>query len=123
MAANLCTEDSLGQFIYTTPANSQDNSTSIFTSSVRFDAVSGAAVSSQDDQLGTGPYRYPVTKTGYYCVGAVPLTLDNGSATRNSTVFTGVVDFENVFEGHLPAAEYPKVAVSRHRHRLLLRST
>jgi hypothetical protein len=27
------------------------------------------------------------------------------------TKFTGVVDFENVFEGHLPAAEYPKIPV------------
>jgi hypothetical protein len=27
------------------------------------------------------------------------------------TKFTGVVDFENVFEGYLPAAEYPKIPV------------
>lgn len=26
--------------------------------------------------------------------------------------FTGVVDFENTFEGHLPASEYPKINVS-----------
>lgn len=58
----------------------------------------------------TGPYRYPVTKTGYYCVGAVPVILDNGA--KSDSYFTGVVDFENVFGGHLPAAEWPKIAVS-----------
>ena len=70
----------------------------------------------------SGPFKYNVNKTGYYCVGAVPVTVTsdeddslNGSnstldaATPFGTVFTGVVDFENTFEGHLPAAEYPKI--------------
>lgn len=112
VSASLCDDAQLGQFISSTPAGSAANSSSIFTASVRFDPVASAPLSAQDEELGTGPYRYPITKTGYYCVGAVPLTLDNGSATRNSTAYTGVVDFENVFDGHLPAAEYPKVGVS-----------
>lgn len=29
------------------------------------------------------------------------------------SMYSGVVDFENVFVGHLPAAEYPKIWVSR----------
>jgi hypothetical protein len=110
--SSLCDESQLGQFIYSAPADSATNASSIFTASVRFDPVPSAPLSAQDEELGTGPYRYQVAKTGYYCVGAVPLTLDAGSATRNSTAYTGVVDFVNVFDGHLPAAEYPKVGVS-----------
>lgn len=68
----------------------------------------------------TGPFRYPVSKTGYYCVGAVPVTFEqpqldmqdkNSSNPFSEVSYTGVVDFENVFKGHLPAAEYPKIGV------------
>ncbi|KAI5475999.1 transmembrane receptor [Pseudohyphozyma bogoriensis] len=105
LSASLCTEDKLGQFI-TTPATLPED-TSIFTASVRFDAVASAPVSKEDAALHTGPYRYEVTKTGYYCVGTVPVTLE---AASYNTSFSGVVDFENVFGGHLPSGEYPKVA-------------
>ncbi|KAM0745675.1 hypothetical protein T439DRAFT_307608 [Meredithblackwellia eburnea MCA 4105] len=104
MEANLCTEDNLGKFI-TTPAELPSNS-SIFTASVRFDPVASAPLSESDKELGTGPYRYSVSKTGYYCIGTVPVTLDGGYL---NTSFTGVVDFENVFPGLLPAGEYPKI--------------
>ncbi|GAA6035781.1 hypothetical protein JCM8097_005697 [Rhodosporidiobolus ruineniae] len=101
--AGLCTENDLGRFltIPSTPSNS-----SIFTTSVRFDAVSSAPQSASDKALGTGPYRYEVERKGYYCVGTVPVTLESA---RVNTTYTGVVDFENAFVGHLPAAEYPKV--------------
>jgi hypothetical protein len=34
---------------------------------------------------------------------------DSYEGLASSVYFNGVVDFENVFEGHLPAAEYPKI--------------
>jgi hypothetical protein len=108
LTANLCSEEDLGKFI-TTPSMSPTN-TSIYTTSVQFDSLSS------EGQTQAGPYRYEVKKTGYYCVGSVPLVLDNRNSTVDdasaSSSFTGVVDFENVFVGHLPASEYPKVQVS-----------
>lgn len=121
--ANLCGADSLGRFIVDVPAGKSVNETSIFTTAVRFD--SRAATTGADGQtvpagINAGPYRYEVKKTGYYCVGAVPLSTstsgtgddaaDNSTSTTvSTTAYTGVVDFENTFEGHLPAAEYPKI--------------
>lgn len=126
----MCPSSSLGEFIVTTPIDVSPNSTSIFTTSVRFDK------SAQEDdflpQGSTGPFRYPVSKTGYYCVGAVPVTfeqpqLDTTKSDAESSddsinpfaqiSYTGVVDFENVFKGHLPAAEYPKIGVRLYRNK------
>lgn len=76
---------------------------------MRFDSVPSAPQNAEDKALGTGPYRYEVTKKGFYCAGVVPVVLEG--ASRN-TSYEGVVDFENVFAGHLPASEYPKVYVS-----------
>ncbi|KAK4055494.1 hypothetical protein OIV83_000040 [Microbotryomycetes sp. JL201] len=106
--SKLCTENDLGRFIVTpaSPDSSSSPGSSIFTTSVRFDPVPSAPINAQDKELGTGPYRYNVKKTGYYCVGHVPVVLQD--STRNTT-YQGVVDFENVFKGHLPASEYPKV--------------
>ncbi|GJN89555.1 hypothetical protein Rhopal_002542-T1 [Rhodotorula paludigena] len=100
--AGLCDESKLGQFL-TSSLNPSDSS--IFTSAVRLDG--GASAGQQSTR---GPFRYEVKRTGYYCVGTVPLAAEGSS--RNTT-FTGVVDFENVFGGHLPASEYPKVAFYR----------
>lgn len=108
LAAGLCTESDLGRFI-TTPSSLSPSNSSIFTASVRFDAVPSAPQNAEDRALATGPYRYQVKKKGYYCVGHVPVVLEG--ASRN-TSYEGVVDFENVFPGHLPASEYPKVFVS-----------
>ncbi|KAL8277940.1 hypothetical protein RQP46_009572 [Phenoliferia psychrophenolica] len=107
LEANLCDESDLGKFI-TTPKDLANSNSSIYTASVRFDPVRSAPLSAEEKAkgTGTGPYRYAVTKTGYYCVGSVPVTLDGGSG---NTSYTGVVDFENVFGGHLPSGEYPKV--------------
>jgi hypothetical protein len=92
----LCKEEELGHFI-TSPTMPIAEHT-IFTQSVRFDTVGER-----------GPFRYPVRRTGYYCVGVVPITTDTSSEAQSS--FTGVVDFENIFPGHLPASEYPKIFV------------
>ena len=106
--AGLCTENDLGRFI-TTPTSLPSSESSIFTASVRFDPVPSAPQNDEDKALGTGPYRYEVKKKGYYCVGHVPVVLEG---TSRNTSYEGVVDFENVFPGHLPASEYPKVFVS-----------
>lgn len=146
--ANLCTADQLGSFIVDIPDGVDKNSTSIFSTAVRFDARAalGDSADSAPAGVNAGPFKYPVTKTGYYCVGAVPVTIETssssesrqlsstaivprqdpaqgetdsqptsgdspstGTTTQTTTTFTGVVDFENTFEGHLPASEYPKI--------------
>ncbi|OCF40543.1 major facilitator protein [Kwoniella heveanensis CBS 569] len=64
-----------------------------------------------------GPITYPVPKTGYYCVGIVPVTLVNSRsempiAERQEAThaeYSGLVLFKNTFEGELPAVEYPKI--------------
>ena len=58
---------------------------------------------------GTGPYRYEVPKSGYYCVGTVPVSLQQ---SRYNSSYAGVVDFEGNYGGHLPGSEYPKIPVS-----------
>lgn len=80
----------------------------------------------------TGPIHYKVPNTGYYCVGVVPVTLVKGDkaeqhetrtiqhkgnvldprAENERGSYEGVVTFRNQFKGELPAAEYPKIAVS-----------
>lgn len=111
------------------PEGQSVNSTSIFTTSALFEPVT-------DDNPETaprgspGPFRYNVTKTGYCaslplsvaatgtkdgtdCVGTVPVSIgsagDDTDPLASSVQFNGVVDFENVFEGHLPATEWPKI--------------
>ena len=65
------------------------------------------------------PIVYPVPKTGYYCVAIIPLTVTDqtkkGLSERalsdvpTHPTYTGTILFRNVFNGQLPAAEYPKV--------------
>lgn len=74
---------------FTSPANDENSSPTVPTS---------------------GPFRYPVPRTGFYCVGTVPVLVEG--TDEESTAYSGVVDFENVFGGRLAAAEYPKIAVS-----------
>lgn len=96
--ADLCEESQLGKFIVTA---TEEDKVSIYTTTV---ILSGVTKSS--------PVAYQVSKTGYYCVGVVPLTTE-GVERVEDVQYTGVVDFRNVFVGHLPAAEYPKILVSR----------
>lgn len=124
--AKLCKSEQLGQFIVDMPAGTSLNSTSIWTTAVRFNA----GTARPDVRNGTtgmsrsaGPFKYNVGKTGYYCVGAVPVSVsssdddtaayvpasDADPSSLSSTIFTGVVDFQNTFQGYLPAAEYPKI--------------
>ena len=65
------------------------------------------------------PITYPVPKTGYYCVAIIPLTVSDQTGKRVSErastdvpthpTYAGTILFRNVFNGQLPAAEYPKV--------------
>ncbi|KAI6012488.1 lung seven transmembrane receptor-domain-containing protein [Pisolithus orientalis] len=63
----------------------------------------------------TGPIQYQVRKTGYYCVAIVPVTIippttrQVSSDTPSHPTYSGVVLFQNTFDGQLPAADYPKV--------------
>ncbi|ORX36229.1 lung seven transmembrane receptor-domain-containing protein [Kockovaella imperatae] len=70
--------------------------------------------SSEQAAYYTGTIEYPVRKTGYYCVGVVPVTLLNSrdiSSRQDAThaEYSGLVTFQNTFEGQLPAVEYPKI--------------
>lgn len=65
------------------------------------------------------PIHYLVPKTGYYCVGVVPITLvshDRRVEERQKSnvhgAYSGEVLFRNQFQGELPASEYPKIGVS-----------
>ncbi|WWD08697.1 hypothetical protein V865_006810 [Kwoniella europaea PYCC6329] len=108
------------------------------------DGVAGSVGASSDDDLGVGdgtgfeetpttgssgssgsasvpvysaPITYSVPKTGYYCVGIVPVTLINARSdipiesrqTPSHAEYSGLVLFRNTFEGELPAVEYPKI--------------
>ncbi|KAH9441943.1 hypothetical protein Pst134EA_031987 [Puccinia striiformis f. sp. tritici] len=110
ISQSLCTKAELGEFIISPlPTEIKRESLNIWTQRIKLE--SQPTTTNSGTQMGSGPYRYNVTKTGYYCVGAVPLTVGLPS-TSNSTysTYTGVVSFENVFKGNLPAGEYPKVA-------------
>lgn len=62
------------------------------------------------------PIRLDVPKTGYYCVGVIPVTLvtnDKRELEERKSVhaeYEGIVTFRNQFDGELPAVEYPKIA-------------
>lgn len=60
------------------------------------------------------PIQYHVSKTGYYCVAIVPVTvLDNSNPNSTDVPFhphyNGKILFRNTFDGQLPATDYPKV--------------
>ncbi|KAF9460099.1 lung seven transmembrane receptor-domain-containing protein [Collybia nuda] len=64
----------------------------------------------------TEPIRYPVRKTGYYCLSTafVPVTVQTLTSRASTDVpfhptYTGNVLFKNTFEGKLAATDYPKV--------------
>lgn len=85
------------------------------------DGLSGSSSSSQVSEVPIydSPIIYAVPKTGYYCVGIVPVTLVNSAQKRqvssptspqpNHAAYSGSILFKNTFNGELPAAEYPKI--------------
>lgn len=111
IAQSLCTKTELGEFIISPlPSGIKRESLNIWTKRIKLETQSNS-LGDFSGNAGIGPYRYNVTKTGYYCVGAVPLTVGLPSVSNSTfSTYTGVVAFENVFKGNLPAGEYPKVA-------------
>lgn len=109
----LCTAENLGAFITTLPEGVQLSDTSIYTAPLTLGSTSSNTTTTirspsfSSRQVIPG-IRYDIKRTGYYCVGTVPV-VPSAAEDATSTSFTGVVDFENVFDGHLPASEYPKV--------------
>ncbi|WVQ74635.1 hypothetical protein IAR50_004236 [Cryptococcus sp. DSM 104548] len=179
--SGLCTDADMGGFITSYPEGVNSNTTSIFTTPLRFSNVFSSIPSSDEDEtsgdestttsaegaqetgstesegedesaedmdaeneyeeaaklaesvgdieersvfvrdreglapLYTSPITYAVPKTGYYCVGIVPVTLVNSERDlsvreANHAEYSGVVLFRNTFEGELPAVEYPKIS-------------
>lgn len=61
-----------------------------------------------------GPIHYPVTKDGFYCVAIVPITGEHAHSATDlfqHPSYHGNILFQNVFNGHLAAADYPKLTV------------
>jgi hypothetical protein len=92
----LCKSSELGQFITNLPADKK-NSSSILTSSIQMTGNKTEAA------------LYKVDYTGYYCVALVPVTGKEGS---NDTYFEAWVEWRFPY-GELPAADYPKLLVSK----------
>lgn len=80
----LCTQELLGTFIHA------DNATRVRTEAVHV-----------RDLGEDGVIHYDISRTGYYCVGAVPMSSDFN--------FEAVVEFRNAF-GELPGGQVPKLA-------------
>ncbi|KAF9056134.1 lung seven transmembrane receptor-domain-containing protein [Panaeolus papilionaceus] len=61
----------------------------------------------------TSPLHYPVSKTGFYCVAAIPVTVEFSKRADSDVQFhpsyRGTILFKNTFDGQLPAVDYPKV--------------
>jgi len=89
IANNYCPESQRNQFIV--PENA--NETSIVTHFFNI---------SSEDTLET--IKYPIKKTGYYCVVVFPISNTEGE-------FTISIEWRNPY-GELPASEYPKLPVS-----------
>lgn len=52
----------------------------------------------------------PILSPDFYCVSIVASGTDGGMELENRVY--GYIQFNNEFEGHLPANEYPKLYVS-----------
>lgn len=104
MQHGLCTQDQLGYYIV-------DNSTTVNTiQQKQFDF--GEKLTEPQSMT------YPVTSTGFYCVGVMPLT--TSTTAKNTERFHGHVEYHNRFDGQLAAAEHPKLYVRPVRLSLIL---
>nr|AAZ14927.1 putative mannosyltransferase [Coprinellus disseminatus] len=59
-----------------------------------------------------GPIHYPVANDGFYCVAIVPITGEHAHSATDlfqHPSYHGDILFQNVFNGHLAAADYPKL--------------
>ena|SRR5690554_3047555 len=89
--AGLCTEAELGQALIDTSVESTVRSKTLdFT---------------DEAKNGIQFVNYPIHKTGYYCIFAWPLQINQADAQ-----FSGVLDFNNNY-GRLAGADFPKLPV------------
>lgn len=79
-----CTEKQIGQFILSPNATDKANS-----------GIVTSVVNLKDPE----PIKYPIKKTGYYCIVTDPWKADK---------YTAVAEFRNAF-GELPATQIPKL--------------
>ncbi|KAA8914869.1 lung seven transmembrane receptor-domain-containing protein [Sphaerosporella brunnea] len=87
VTASMCEKGHEGEFVVAANTNTSSHG-SIFTTAIHL--------------ADKKPIYYPIKRTGYYCVWAVPYT-------PNDLEFTGVVTFQNSY-GELPASQIPKLA-------------
>ncbi|KAF8973663.1 lung seven transmembrane receptor-domain-containing protein [Flammula alnicola] len=100
-----------------TPPNSSNTSPWRRSANIYTDRIARQVteVSSTGVLVYNEPIHYPVKKTGFYCVAAIPVTVQGSSSRRSDTdvpfhpSYTGSVLFKNTFNGQLPATDYPKV--------------
>ncbi|KAH8119856.1 lung seven transmembrane receptor-domain-containing protein [Phellopilus nigrolimitatus] len=125
-----CDSSGLGKFIIDLPDGKSLNETSFWTARVGFrsrNATSSKLVRQDGDSSQSTsdvlwydqPIQYQVRNTGYYCVAIVPVTVltDESSAAGKRAPsdvpfhpsYSGVILFQNTFNGELPASDYPKV--------------
>ncbi|BFZ59542.1 Membrane protein ptm1 [Saitoella coloradoensis] len=84
ISLDLCEKSQYGQFLLDPSVG--NNTRSIYTTSIHLND--------------TTPIKYPVSKTGYYCVGTAPLV--------SGEQYDIVVEWRNAY-GELAAADYPKL--------------
>ncbi|KAH8923755.1 hypothetical protein BT69DRAFT_1262125 [Atractiella rhizophila] len=119
VSSGLCDSADLGNFIVSLPDGKGITTTTIWTTHLHLEEEKGPfryvfpyPQYAEPEYDRDGVERYEIPRTGYYCVGTVPVTLTvagaDGEAGEES-YYEGVVDFSNTFKGYLPASEYPKV--------------
>lgn len=83
---DMCNSTDIGKFI-TEPSTNKSSTGSIYTSAVNLKGVE--------------PIKYPIKKTGYYCVWT-------NAFSSPDLKYTGVVTFQNSY-GELPASQIAKL--------------
>ncbi|RUS21468.1 lung seven transmembrane receptor-domain-containing protein, partial [Endogone sp. FLAS-F59071] len=98
IASNICTNSSLGSFLFSLPPSLPLNATSIYTKTFQFVYTSNGVVTAEQGA------SYQVSRTGYYCV----VILTTRTKDPGAPFFEADIDWQNSY-GELPAIEYPKI--------------
>ncbi|KAJ2914289.1 hypothetical protein MD484_g6138, partial [Candolleomyces efflorescens] len=115
------TSVSVGEF-WNNPSGNPTPPASVHASPWRRDRRASSSVSLTTRQAEqalyeyNGPIHYPVANDGFYCVAIVPITGEHAKPSRRATTdvpyhpsYHGNILFNNIFQGHLAASDYPKV--------------
>ncbi|KAH7106927.1 lung seven transmembrane receptor-domain-containing protein [Auriculariales sp. MPI-PUGE-AT-0066] len=129
----ICSQAEMGRFLLDLPPSKKQEQTSIWSASIAFHPPSKtaraealpASGSTTDSAAGMitsggdagrtlyykGPIQYAVRKTGYYCIATIPFTTQSSNSEQGMVhgSYSGVVNFQNVFDGMLAATDYPKI--------------